>query len=183
MRRLLIGVLVLMATRADAQVDRAQTRAPLALRDLLAEASQRNVLPPSLISFTAHVETEISVLLRREEGNEAVAAVEQVASTLKWNRTGFYDQHIVGYRAQQTGANVSMLSVFQTGWLNPVLYGNRLRVRASSPAGGQPGAPVPPRAPAPPTQCRPSTRSPSTGTGTIAFLVATRSSPCALVIA
>lgn len=139
MRRLLIGALVLMATRVDAQVDRAQTRAPLALRDLLAEASQRNVLPPSLISFTAHVETEISVLLRREEGNEAVAAVEQVASTLKWNRTGFYDQHIVGYRAQQTGANVSMLSVFQTGWLNPVLYGNRLRVRATSPAGGQPG--------------------------------------------
>lgn len=115
-----------------AQTDSTTATAPRALRDLLADASNRNALPPLLISFTSHVETEISVLLRREEGNEAVAAVEQVASTLKWNRTGFYNQHIIGYRAQQTGANISMLSVFQTGWLNPVLYGNRLRVRTSS---------------------------------------------------
>ncbi len=115
-----------------AQTDSTTATAPRALRDLLADASNRNALPPLLISFTSHVETEISVLLRREEGNEAVAAVEQVASTLKWNRTGFYDQHIIGYRAQQTGANISMLSVFQTGWLNPVLYGNRLRVRTSA---------------------------------------------------
>jgi len=116
----------------SAQTDSTRATAPRALLDLLADASKRNALPRSLISFTSQVETEISVLLRREEGNEAVAAVEQVASTLKWNRTGFYDQHIVGYRAQQMGANVSMLSVFQTGWLNPVLYGNRLRVRSSS---------------------------------------------------
>ncbi len=113
-----------------AQTDTAN--APRALRELLADASKRNVLPPSLISFRSHVETEISVVLRREEGTEAVGAVEQVASTLKWNRTGFYDQRIVGYRAQQTGANVSLLSVFQTGWLNPVLYGNRLRVRTNA---------------------------------------------------
>ena len=119
-------------TIAKATTAAAQANAPRALLDLLADASKRNALPPSLISFTSRVETEISVLLRREEGNEAVAAVEQVASSLKWNRTGFYDQHIVGYRAQQTGANVSMLSVFQTGWLNPVLYGNRLRVRSNS---------------------------------------------------
>jgi hypothetical protein len=124
-----------------AQTDSAKATAPRALRELLADASQRNVLPPALISFTSHVETEISVLLRREEGNEAVAAVEQVASTLKWNRTGFYDQRIVGYRAQQTGANVSMLSVFQTGWLNPVLYGNRLRVRSGSSRRTPPGRP------------------------------------------
>ena len=115
-----------------AQTDSTNATAPRALRELLADASKRNVLPPSLISFRSNVETEISVLLRREEGTEAVAAVEQVASTLKWNRTGFYDQRIVGYRAQQTGANVSMLSVFQTGWLNPVLYGNRLRVRTNA---------------------------------------------------
>jgi hypothetical protein len=115
-----------------AQTDTANATAPRALRELLADASRRNVLPPSLISFRSNVETEISVLLRREEGNEAVGQVEQVASTLKWNRTGFYDQHIVGYRAQQTGPNNSMLSVFQTGWLNPVLYGNRLRVRSNS---------------------------------------------------
>ena len=122
-----------------AQTDSATATAPRALRDLLADASKRNVLPTSLISFRSNVETEISVLLRREEGTEAVAAVEQVASTLKWNRTGFYDQRIVGYRAQQTGPNISMLSVFQTGWLNPVLYGNRLRVRSGSSRRTPPG--------------------------------------------
>ena len=90
----LLGAPIIVA----AQTDSTKATAPRALRELLADASKRNVLPPSLISFRSNVETEISVLLRREEGNEAVAAVEQVASTLKWNRTGFYDQRIVGYR-------------------------------------------------------------------------------------
>ncbi len=107
-----------------------------ALSALLADASTRNVLPPDLLAYKADVETEISVLLRREEGTEAVAAIEQVASTLRWTRAGDYDQHVVGYRAQQSGPNVSMLTVFQTGWLNAVLYGNRLRVQRRG-AGGR----------------------------------------------
>jgi hypothetical protein len=105
-------------------------RAPhRALAELLADASRRNVLPRDLIAYKSHVETEISVLLRREEGTEAVAAIEQVASTLRWTRSGAYDQHVIGYRAQQSGPNISMLSIFRTGWLNPSLYGNRLRVQ------------------------------------------------------
>jgi hypothetical protein len=99
-----------------------------ALRDLLADASTRNVLPRSLISYKSQVQTEIAVLLRREEGTEAVTLVEQVASALRWTRSGYYDQHVVGYRAQQAGGTFSMLSIFQTGWLQPALYGNRLRV-------------------------------------------------------
>ena len=87
------------------------------------------MLPADLIAYKSRVETEISMLLRREEGTEAVGAVEQVASTMRWTRSGVYDQHVIGYRAQQSGPNVSMLSVFQTGWLNPTLYGNRLRIR------------------------------------------------------
>lgn len=108
----------------------AQTPPPL--RRLLDDASRNNRLPESLISYTANVETEIAVLVRREEGTEAVAAIEQVASRLRWNRAGQYEQRVQGYRAQQVGANVSLLSLFQTGWINPVLYGNRLRVRARS---------------------------------------------------
>ena len=104
-----------------------------ALTELLADASARNVLPVDLIAYKSRVETEISVLLRREEGTEAVAAVEQVASTMRWTRSGANDQHVIGYRAQQSGPNVSMLSVFQTGWLSPTLYGNRLRIRTRSP--------------------------------------------------
>lgn len=108
--------------------DRSSARAHVALRALLTDASKRNVLPSGLIAYKSRVETEIAVLLRREEGTEAVNAVEQVVSALRWTRSGYYDQHVIGYRVQQTGASFSMLSVFQTGWLNPSLYGNRLRV-------------------------------------------------------
>ncbi|MCE2901089.1 MAG: hypothetical protein ACK6DP_11570 [Gemmatimonas sp.] len=110
---------------------------PLPLQRLLEDASRRNRLPDSLISYRANVETEVAVLLRREEGTEAVAAIEQVASGLRWNRAGQYEQRVTGYRAQQIGANVSMLSLFQTGWLNPVLYGNRLRIRSSTGGGNR----------------------------------------------
>ena len=106
--------------------------ATVPLRQLLEDASQRNRLPDSLISYRARVETEISTLLRREEGTEMVAAIEQVASTLKWHRAGGYDQRVGGYRTQQLSVNMSMLSLLQTGWLNPVLYGNRLRLRRQS---------------------------------------------------
>ncbi len=104
----------------------------VALAALLADASKRNVLPPTLIAYKARVETEIAVLLRREEGTEVVTAVEQIASGLRWTRSGYYDQHVVGYRTQQSGGTFSMLSVFRTGWLNPSLYGNRLRVSRRS---------------------------------------------------
>jgi hypothetical protein len=119
---------------ADAQGESTQAvPAPRALADLLADASLRNVLPPDLIAYRADVQSEISVLLRREEGTEAIAAIEQVASTMRWTRAGHYDQHIVGYRAQQTGPNISMLSIFRVGWLTPALYGNRLSIRSNRP--------------------------------------------------
>ncbi len=126
-RRCLAIAAVVMLSVATAHAQNVSPRP--ALSELLARASRNNALPADLISYKASAETEISILLRREEGTEAVAAVEQVASTLKWNRTGAYEQHITGYRNQQIGANVSMLSIFRTGWLNPSLYGNRLRVR------------------------------------------------------
>jgi hypothetical protein len=124
---LLVTVLTPVVVHAQAPSSAASTAAstvppmPPALRQLLDEASRNNRLPADLISYKAAVETEIAILLRREEGTEAVAAIEQVASRLKWNRTGAYDQRVVGYRSQQLGANVSMLSLFETGWLNPSL--------------------------------------------------------------
>ncbi len=127
-----------VATKSDTLVSRDSVvrgaMQPRALADLLQDASKRNLLPPDLIAYRADVQSEISVLLRREEGTEAIAAIEQVASTMRWTRAGQYDQHVVGYRAQQSGPNVSMLSVFQTGWLQPALYGNRLSIRTNSPA-------------------------------------------------
>ena len=128
----LLGVLVLAPCLRAQSADSVAQAPRRALADLLADASRRNVLPTDLVAYKSRVETEISMLLRREEGTEAVGAIEQVASTMRWTRSGMYDQHVIGYRAQQSGPNVSMLSVFQTGWLNPTLYGNRLRIRTRS---------------------------------------------------
>ncbi len=119
------------STRAVAPV-KSDSAARAALLALLADGSTRNVLPRDLQSYKAGVETELSVLLRREDGTEVVTAMEQVASNLRWTRAGLYEQHVIGYRAVQTGPNVSLLSAFQTGWLNPSLYGNRLRVRSQN---------------------------------------------------
>lgn len=100
-----------------------------ALRELIAVAAARNRVPPALLGYDAEVETEISLVIRRSDGTEIVGAVEQIASTLSWDRSGRYDQRIRGHRMQQLGAGVSVLSGFRTGWINPTLYGNRLRAR------------------------------------------------------
>lgn len=122
--------------RADS-VQADSVRRTGALRTLLANASRLNLLPRDLQAYSADVETEVSMILLREEGTEAVGAVEQVASTLRWARTGLMDQHVVGYRAQQAAPNISMLSVFRRGWLTPSLYGNRLRVRTQASRGSR----------------------------------------------
>lgn len=103
--------------------------ASAALRALVADAARGNRLPAGLASYRARVESEIAVAARRDQGTEALFGVEQVASTLRWTRAGYYDQHVVGDRARQTGLNFSVLALARTGWATPVLYGNRLRLR------------------------------------------------------
>lgn len=100
-----------------------------ALRALVADAARGNRVPDSLASYRAAVESEIAVSARRENGEEALFGVEQVASVLRWTRAGYYDQHVVGDRARQTGLSFSLLSAARTGWATPLLYGNRLRLR------------------------------------------------------
>ena len=103
-----------------------------ALEQLVSDAAARNRLPGALMAYSANVETEIALVIRRADGTEAVGSVEQVASRLRWGRIGLYDQRVQGHRVQQLGVNVSMLSLFRVGWLNPTLYGNRLRARQRS---------------------------------------------------
>jgi hypothetical protein len=107
-----------------------------ALRALVAAAARGNRLPPGLESYRAAIESEIAIATRREDATEAVFSVEQVASTLRWTRAGYYDQHVVGDRARQTGFNLSVLALGRTGWASPVLYGNRLRLRRAADARG-----------------------------------------------
>lgn len=102
------------------------------LEVMVREASLRNRLPVPLQAYSANVETEIALIIRRADGTEVTGSVEQVASTLRWTRTGVYEQRVQGHRVQQTGLSISMLSVFRVGWLNPTLYGNRLRARQNA---------------------------------------------------
>ncbi len=117
------------APSARSNTDSVPTYASPALELLVGEAARRNKVPPDLLNYSADVETEIAVLIRRADGTEAVAAVEQIASGVRWQRTGLTEQHVIGHRMQQVGASVSMMSLFTNGWLNPTLYGNRLRAQ------------------------------------------------------
>lgn len=115
--------------RPGAPRDTAPVYASPALRTLVADAARGNRVPDSLASYRSAVESEIAVSARREDGQEALFGVEQVASVLRWTRAGYYDQHVVGDRARQSGLSFSLLSVARTGWATPLLYGNRLRLR------------------------------------------------------
>jgi hypothetical protein len=109
-------------------------------------AAHNRVVPESLSSYRAHIESEITVVIKRSGGTESAVQVEQVASESRWLRNGSYDQHVVGYRAQMSTLTISMLAILHRAWTVPVLYGNRINVmfgadtgRATRPRGGRGG--------------------------------------------
>ncbi|MEP6506649.1 MAG: hypothetical protein ABJC63_00375 [Gemmatimonadales bacterium] len=100
------------------------------LRDFVSQAAiQNHAPPPEFRGYTAHVETEMSLLMRDTLGRERAAQIEQLASTVKWTRGSDYGMHVVGYRAQSLGPSISTLS-FLTGWTEPSLYGERILLGA-----------------------------------------------------
>ncbi len=104
-----------------------QTYATPALRALVAEAAELNRRVPSALGgYRAGLESEISIGNRRAEGMEMAVQIEQVASVLTWDRTGEYEQLVLGYRSQSIGAAFSTLGFFRSGWAIPSLYGNRI---------------------------------------------------------
>jgi hypothetical protein len=103
------------------------TYATPALRELIGRASVRNrVAPAALLSYAAQVESEIAVIRRRPDGREGALSVEQSRSDVRWERSGEFDQHVTGYRAQNAGLTMSALAFLRRAWTVPVLYGNRL---------------------------------------------------------
>lgn len=98
-----------------------------ALRALVGEAAEVNRrVPAQLGGYTADLETEISIGNRRSERMEMSVQLEQIASRLSWDRTGQYEQTVIGYRSQSVGTSVATLGFFRVGWAIPSLYGNRL---------------------------------------------------------
>jgi hypothetical protein len=91
-------------------------------------AASNERVPPSLGRYAAVLESEISAGLRRSDGAEATLGLEQVASTLTWDRRGATEQRVTGYRSQSAGPNLSSLGFFEYAWAVPILYGNRLEL-------------------------------------------------------
>ena len=129
------------ATSRDSSTD--SLSASLALRAMIADvATAGRTAPDALRGYRVGVESEIAIVLRTaaaregaasatggaEVARERVLQVEQVESTLGWQRGGSIEQHVVGYRSRAVTASISALSYFRRPWVVPVLYGNRLQV-------------------------------------------------------
>lgn len=110
----------------QAQPDTA-TYANPALHALVNEAvAVNNRVPPALGGYRATLESEISLGARDGVGHEEEGSLEQVASELRWNRDGDFEQHVIGYRAQTMGLQFATIGFFRNAWVVPSLYGNRL---------------------------------------------------------
>ena len=126
----MLPLLALLAAFSADTLPKADTTgryASPALQQLVAEAAEVNRrVPPMLGGYTAKLESEISIGNRRSEGMEMSVQLEQIASTLTWDRTGAYEQVVTGYRSQSIGTTFATLGFFRVGWAIPSLYGNRL---------------------------------------------------------
>lgn len=126
MLRLLSIALSLVADTTSVPVDSTQYTS-VALRELVQEAARINRrVPEELGAYRARLESEVSIGNRRSEGMEMSVQLEQIASTLSWDRTGEYQQVVTGYRSQSVGTTFATLGFFRVGWAIPSLYGNRL---------------------------------------------------------
>lgn len=97
----------------------------LEVRRLVDRATELNRrVPAGLGEYTVKVESEISIGSLRREGQEAAFQIEQMASELRWNRSGDFEQHVIGYRMQ--GSSFATLGFFRDAWVVPSLYGNRI---------------------------------------------------------
>lgn len=95
-----------LASSSPVQPPDSLTYESAAPRQLVAEAAELNRrVPDALGGYTARLESEISIGGRRTEGMEMAVSLEQIASTLTWDRTGEYQQVVTGYRSQSIGTS------------------------------------------------------------------------------
>ena len=85
-----------------------------------------NRVPAALGRYRARVESEIAIGGRDGAGHETEQSIEQVASDVQWSRSGDFEQHVTGYRAQSIGMQFATIGLFRNAWIVPSLYGNRL---------------------------------------------------------
>ena len=97
------------------------------VRQLVERASTSNrQVPEGLARYAARVESEMAFIARQPDGIEQTFTVEQAATTVHWDRSGQFEQRVVGYRSQSVGVTISAVGLFRQAWVVPILYGNRL---------------------------------------------------------
>ncbi len=118
---------LLVAQLAVATTPDTATYSSPALRALIQQAALvNNRVPAALGQYRARLESEIAIGERDGAGHESEESIEQVASQLSWSRTGDFEQHVTGYRAQSIGVQFASIGFFRNAWVVPTLYGNRL---------------------------------------------------------
>ena len=105
------------------------TCASAALCDLVARAAAANRALPAA-AYTAITETEIAVIGVRERWVDGPISVDQVASSVRWDRGGTFAQEIVATRSATTTLPINRVRYLLLGWITPITTGDRLAVFA-----------------------------------------------------
>jgi hypothetical protein len=119
-----LGVLLVVAQVAGVSPE--STYASSELRGVVERAARANrVVPPTLASYRAHLESEMALIIVDTLGRERTGQVEQFGGFARWNADSGLVTNIAGYRIQTTGLPISMAGVIRN-WTVPMLYGQRL---------------------------------------------------------
>ena len=121
----MLGALLIVAQVAAAQsVD--STYASAALRAIVDRAATANrSVPATLMSYKAHLESEMALIIVDTIGRERTGQIEQMGGTARWRPDSGFIADIQGYRMQSTGVPISMAGMARN-WAIPFLYGQRL---------------------------------------------------------
>lgn len=130
----MIALVFALVVQAAAPTNPDSIYSTLAVHALVERAVQSNRrVPASLRSYRARVESEMAFISTQPDGTEQTFAVEQTESVVDWDRSGRYEQRIIGYRSQSVGVTVSAVGLFRQAWTIPVLYGNRITLLLGPP--------------------------------------------------
>jgi hypothetical protein len=133
----MLGPLLLLQLAVSAPQPDPIYSSPALATFITAAAEANRVPPPALRGYRAHVESELSLILRDTLGRERSAQIEQLAMTADWQRNQRYDLRVVGYRSASVGVPYSALS-FARSWTIPYLYGDRLTLGVDFTQAGAP---------------------------------------------
>lgn len=130
----MLALVVAALVQITAQPSPDSTYTTPALRALVARAVVANRrVPDSLLAYRARMESELAFVARQPDGIEQTFAIEQTESSVRWARSGEFEQRVIGYRSQSIGVTVSAVGLFRQAWAVPILYGNRITLLFGQP--------------------------------------------------